>query len=85
MIIYLFLFCIGFANEYLLTSYAIEAVKGARMKCVVLTMVHQIVACTGLFNIVDVEPGSREQFFRWFVTALSYGAATYVVVKPKET
>ena len=83
MLVYLILFTTGFANEALLTAYYTNAAKGKRWLCVALSLMHQVVACTALFyNLVDVVPGSREQIIRWVVSAISYGFATYVVVKP---
>ncbi len=85
MKIYAFLFAAGFANEFLLTSYYINAAKGRRWFCVGASLLQQLVS-TGatFFTLVDVIPGSREQWIRWAVTALSYGCATATVVKPKK-
>jgi hypothetical protein len=81
--VYPALFCIGFINEYLLTSYYIHAAKGHRWLCMGLTMLQQSMSFTALwFNIVDGSPSIHERICRWFVTGLSYGAATYFVVKP---
>lgn len=86
MMVYALLFALGFANEALLTSYYLHAPFGHRWRCVVLSLLQQAVALSALcFNIVDVEPLSREQFTRWIVTALSYGCATAWVVRPKMT
>lgn len=83
MKIYALLFALGFANEALLTSYYINAAKGKRWLCVLLSLAQQAVYTTAVcFTLVDVEPLSREQFLRWGISALSYGCATAFVVKP---
>ena len=83
MLVYLILFGIGFANEALLTAYYTNASKGRRWLCVGLSLLQQVVACVSTFyNLVDVIPGSKEQIIRCIVSAVSYGFATYVVVKP---
>lgn len=85
MLINCFLFLVGFANEALLTSYYTNAAKGRRWLCVGLSLAQQVVAAAATFyTLVDVVPMSREQFVRWGVTALSYGCATAVVVKPSK-
>ncbi len=81
--VYVLLFGICFLNEALLTSYYIHAAKGRRWLCVGISIIQQFVSVAGAFyNLIDVEPLSREQFVRWTVTAVAYGTATYVVVKP---
>lgn len=83
MLVYAILFGIGFANEALLTAYYTNASKGRRWLCVGLSLTQQVVSgVSTFFNLVDVQPGSKEQMIRWVVSALSYGFATYVVVKP---
>ncbi len=83
MWVYLILFAICFANEYLLTTYYVNAAKGKRWLCVGIAVTQQFVSVAGaFFNLVDVEPLSREQFTRWTITAFAYGLATYTVVKP---
>lgn len=83
MLVYLILFAICFANEFLLTTYYVNASKGKRWLCVGIAVLQQFVSvAAAFFNLVDVEPLSREQFTRWVVTACAYGLATYVVVKP---
>lgn len=83
MTVYLVLFALGFANESTLTSYYTNAAKGRRWLCVGLSLLQQVWACCATYyNLVDVVPGSHEQWLRWAVTACSYGAATAWVVKP---
>ena len=83
MSVYLLLFATGMANEALLTSYYLNAAKGRRWLCVALALGQQVVSIAATFyTLVDVVPGSREQFIRWAITACSYGCATALVVKP---
>ncbi len=83
MLVYAILFAMGFINEFLLTTYYVNAAKGKRWLCVGLSISQQVVACVSTYiTLVDVVPGSREQMIRWFISACSYGIATYVVVKP---
>ena len=84
MIVYAFLFACGFSNEALLTAYYVSAGEGKRWRCVALSLAQQVVSvATTLYTLVDVEPGSREQFIRWGITALSYGFASAWIVRPR--
>lgn len=78
------LFSLGFCNEFLLTKYYLEAAKGRRWLCVLLSLAQQAVSTVAVcYTLVDVEPLSHEQFIRWGVSALSYGCATAWVVRPQ--
>lgn len=84
MRVYALLFCLGFANEALLTLYYTRAARGQRWLCVLLSLAQQAVSTVAIcYTLVDVEPLSREQFIRWGVSALSYGCATAWVVRPQ--
>lgn len=83
MVIYVLLFVLGFANDYLLTTYYLAAAKGRRWFCVGLSLAQQACSLSAVcFNLVDVEPLSHEQFIRWGVTAVAYACAAAVSVKP---
>lgn len=84
MLTYFGLFLLSFSNEYLLTKYYLSASLGKRWTCVFLTLLQHFVSFLILWlNLIDVPPMSKEQMFRWSITAIAYGISTYIVVKPK--
>lgn len=83
MKVYVLLFCLGFANDWLLTTFYLQAAKGRHWLCAGLSLAQQVCSLTALaFNVVDVEPLSREQLTRWIVTAFAYACAALVSVRP---
>jgi hypothetical protein len=82
--IYLLLFGLSFANDYFLTKYYICVAEGKRWYCAGLSLCQQLCAMSAVcFNLVDVEPLSRDQFTRWAVTAVAYATAALFSVKEK--
>lgn len=81
---YAILFGLGFANEALLTSYYRHAAFGHRWRCVALSLGQQAVAAGSLwFNVIEAVD-TRERVIRLFITAISYGCATAIVVRPNK-
>ncbi len=80
--IYLVIFGLALANDFALTRFYIEASRGNRWVCVGLALGQQLLAAGTLWlNVVEaLEP--RERVIRLAISALAYGAAAAIAVKP---